>query len=1063
MNKPLSILLLACFAAFAFPQARAQVSQPAFNPGAANLEWKHLSTDHFDIHFYAGDPVLAGSAARYAEEALWGASRLLDYKPRSRYQIWLYLAPTDYVQSNQYPDKIILGGGITELPANSEIVIYDGSALHLHQQVGAKASRMLMDEFFYGGSILNAIQNATLLYEPQWFAEGLPALLGEGWGIEDEMWISSLANEALLDFAIEGDGPIYHTVRKSIWYFIMQQYGTDKLHEVFQMTRLHRSAEEGVERVLGLSLKTLTERWREFLLQRITENGEARESLDDKASRVQFGKGERLIGMAQNPVKPLAAFCLEKKGIQRVVIYDLESGTLTETGIRGGFITDQFIPFPSRNPMAWSADGKHLACVYFNGAEENLAWFDQTAGTYKSAPVRPALDRIYEIAWNHEGTQVAVSGLRTGSVDLFSTIPGGTQFIQLTDDLYDDRCPVWSLDDQQLFFASNRPQPADSIVDFPYHSWTFTQDVYRITFPPAGNEVPVQVTFTPEFSERPVTAPTSFEIIYLTDEAGIPNLKKQNVFLGDSVFVTNVATGIKEASLSETRVLFTAPWRGQLAAYTAAPADFYTEGTVLNTRLRHFMHLERLMLERARKERAMKSIDSLNQVKVTPPQPPQVKVDSARSDSSRKLKYYVFDEEDADSRESERRRKTQRATQQTRTKKEPPAPDFASIVAKGPTTTGAGWTADRLVTRLGFDPVFKLNLGVETHLKDLRGDQRLVIGYRPYLNMRNGDFFANYSFLKHKVDLHAGIERSSRYIDRNEYFFRYNTMGARAGASLPLTRFTALSGGLRYNYLRRYHLDPFSTNPLNGAAHMASASVSLMHDSRSFSGNWVRKGAYLEVNAREAFALTGMEQNFLSFTLDARKYLRMGRHMVLAGRIAGGVSFGPAPQQFFLGGADEWLLARFASAADFPMNQNIGAYHFMEYVTPVRGFNFNARNGTKYVALNAELRIPVYRMMINSLNSRQPYNLELIPFCDFGTAWREGNPLSQRNPISTTIIDEYPLYIEVQTLRSPFVMGFGSGFRFTMFSYSMRCDLAWGVEDYTLQKPLLHLTLGKNF
>jgi hypothetical protein len=91
------------------------------------------------------------------------------------------------------------------------------------------------------------------------------------------------------------------------------------------------------------------------------------------------------------------------------------------------------------------------------------------------------------------------------------------------------------------------------------------------------------------------------------------------------------------------------------------------------------------------------------------------------------------------------------------------------------------------------------------------------------------------------------------------------------------------------------------------------------------------------------------------------------------------------------------------------------------------------------------------------------YNLELIPFFDIGTTWSEGNPLSQKNPIDTEVIDSYPLTITVQTLKSPFIMGFGGGARMMIMGYWTRFDLGWGVDDFTILNPRLHLSLGKSF
>jgi hypothetical protein len=82
--------------------------------------------------------------------------------------------------------------------------------------------------------------------------------------------------------------------------------------------------------------------------------------------------------------------------------------------------------------------------------------------------------------------------------------------------------------------------------------------------------------------------------------------------------------------------------------------------------------------------------------------------------------------------------------------------------------------------------------------------------------------------------------------------------------------------------------------------------------------------------------------------------------------------------------------------------------------------------------------------MLNSLNTNPAYNIELIPFFDIGTTWTQGNPLSQKNPIDTEVINSYPLTITVQTLKSPFLMGFGAGTRLQMFGYSSAGRLGLG-------------------
>ncbi|MEL7341798.1 MAG: hypothetical protein AAGM67_15055, partial [Bacteroidota bacterium] len=117
----------------------------------------------------------------------------------------------------------------------------------------------------------------------------------------------------------------------------------------------------------------------------------------------------------------------------------------------------------------------------------------------------------------------------------------------------------------------------------------------------------------------------------------------------------------------------------------------------------------------------------------------------------------------------------------------------------------------------------------------------------------------------------------------------------------------------------------------------------------------------------------------------------------------------------------------------------------------------------RYIMSTVELRMPLSRMAKSALNSKNLYSLELIPFIDVGTVWVEGNPFSDKNPTDTQILTNGPITVKLQTLKSPFLLGFGTGLRANVIGYSMRFDLAWGLDDGTLRAPMLMTSVGKNF
>lgn len=1022
-------------------------------------DWKSVSSEFFEIHYTSADHGLATLTARYAEEALYDATDFLDYRNRNRFALYLFLSPTEYIQSNRYPEDRIKGSGYTPVNDNSADVLFPGSQAGLRGRIRTAVFRLLLEDYYFGGGVHNTIKNTLLLHLPDWYVEGLTAYYGEGWSFEDDMYMSSLENSHILDFAVEGEGYAQHIVRKSVWHFIAERYGEKKLAEIFYMTRLTHSVESGIIHVLGITLKTLTERWREFVVQRNSDDHQYRDDFLSSSRPLRLEKGQRLLGFSMRPGGKEVAVNILEDGIQTLYLADMERGNLRSTGIKAGYHTNQLEALDLDMPMKWSHDGRFLLAVMYKDGQEQMMFYEADTKKGSFVPYQPRVDRIFDISWSHDNRNAVASALHQGVIDLYLFQPGGNGFKQLTEDIYDDLSPVWSLDDQSIYYASTRDmekapeQPA-------YDVFLNNFDVYRIGLT-AGADTISRVTNSPMFSEFPVSAPNSFELYMVSDRSGVRNLEKINVFLGDSLYVTNMSQGFDRVEFGDSALVFTTPKKGARTLYFSSRDALFGEHVLINTRTRMEVDKEYLLRMRKRSEAENKAADTAMTV------PDTVVPDTARAetDTTKKapVRYYIFDDGGEDTPRPARNRRDHLRDKALQSKaNEPERPDF-NLTEVGRPGNSKGWVTDYVTTAFSYDPMFKLNMRLEVGLQQGSGDYRLNLGFRPYIDFRSGDFYADFHDLRGKIDWHYGLEQNSRYLNREEFLLRYRSNTARVGMSLPLSRYLSVGAEAHASLLHRKDLDPLIPVGLDTNAFMAGIRLNLTYDHTEKYKTYVKRGEWVSLDLSQSGNLAGFQQNFISGSADFRKYTPLPGHMVLATRLTGGGSFGPNPRQYFMGGVDEWLFSRFTNPDDFPIAGEISGYRYMEYLTPIRGFRFNARNGTKYMAANFELRIPVSRMTLRSLNSNPLYNMELIPFFDIGTTWRQGNPFSQKNPIDTEAINQYPLYITIQTLKSPFLMGFGSGIRLMIFGYSVRTDIAWGVEDYTILSPRLHLSLGKNF
>ncbi|HSG67800.1 MAG TPA: hypothetical protein VK994_03775, partial [Bacteroidales bacterium] len=144
---------------------------------------------------------------------------------------------------------------------------------------------------------------------------------------------------------------------------------------------------------------------------------------------------------------------------------------------------------------------------------------------------------------------------------------------------------------------------------------------------------------------------------------------------------------------------------------------------------------------------------------------------------------------------------------------------------------------------------------------------------------------------------------------------------------------------------------------------------------------------------------------------------------------------------------------------DYSMN-----WAFQTLATNMRGFHQNIRNGNNFALLNSELRWPVFRYFYNRpIKSDFLNNFQVVSFADIGTAWTSWDPYSEENSLYTQYIYSGSLLIRVEQQRDPIVGGFGFGLRSRILGYFMRGDIAWGVEDGRVYKPVFYFSLSLDF
>jgi hypothetical protein len=1047
----------------------AQAESPFANPES----WKKVSTDYFDVYFSGNDQEGARQTARYAEIARYEIGTLFDFKPDQKYTLIYASHPVKFMQTNlrigtrdKNPSKFLMPRGWGQ-------VIFPGTNGDWFKETKRAVTKLIIEEFAHGDRMSTAIQSQMLFYNALWFKEGLEEYVGYGWTFEDEMWISSILNEDLLDLAQEGNGRLNKIVRKSIWHYIVHEYGEQKISEILYLVNISHSIESGVISVLGITLRTLTSRWREYITMNYSNQKKSRVSLSQlpEASHIPIKEGYELIGSTYNENEDVFALYLHKNGRQTVFTFDEGSNKLSSTLIESGFTTNESPWFSFQVPMVWNHASNTLLTTAFVKGEYSLAYYDLIRKEASYTAIPQEIENISHLSWSHDDRKIVLSALTGSQVEIYTLTSGSTDFERLTNDSYDDLHPEWSMDDRSIFFSSNRRMDiSDSMVQDIFRN---TLDLYVMN---ARADSIVQLTETPYINETNPMPISSFELKYLSDEVGLLNLSIINVFKRTVEPISNLAQGAFSFWASERNVILQTPDNGQNGLYLVSPSAFIPIETPEPTLLRFEMTEK---IQRKEKRLAlMFSPPRIDSAKTEKKEPEK----EEKPEKKKPVRYYIFDEEEEpyEIRRSKREKTKKSESLPLTVSKvfgELPRPTVESVEISGVTQAPKVWKTDYVGLGFNFDPIANLGLELTAGFSDLFNNHKVEVEVQPFFNLRNTFSRVRYSYLKNKLDLWGEARYNTRFFREPNAFntdsmvFRFNHLQLMGGARYPLSSFASIEAGLGYFFLDRKDLQTIHTRLLDDRDHLVGARITFNFDNVKEKEGFQYQGVAVNAGVESYYSFQQNNFAFHRARLQATAYTEVANKIVLAGRLGASFNLPRSLPQYYLGGVDD----RVHPPIVFPNDQanntirnnsidtSLHSFQFIDFVQNLHGFRPNTRDGSRFIIANLELRIPLSRLLRYNLSTSPLYKLEIIPFIDAGTVWVEGNPFSKKEPTDTQIISTGVLTVKLQTLKSPFLIGFGSGVRTNILGWSLRMDLAWGVDDYNIQRPMLTTSVGKNF
>ncbi|MCB2409935.1 hypothetical protein [Hymenobacter lucidus] len=1069
--KHLSLLmaLSAALVLSAGDAAQAQTAQEPF--GRVRIQykdfnWQQLSTQNFNIYFYAGGEITARRAAEYAEKELQRITALIGYYPYSKTTIMLYNSVGDLRQSNVGLDTDkYQTGGETELLRMSKVQLaFQGQQTTFKRDLSFQITRVLLNDMMYGGSLKEVIQSSYLLQLPDWFVSGASAYAAEGWSVQVDDYMRDMTQK------VDSNRPAQFFVRnpelagQSIWNYIAERYGYTTIQNILNLTRITRDVEVGISSSLNVPYKVFLKDWIAYYRQ-LNAQPQTPFVLPEEARQLTRSNRKNIL-YSQPVLSPNGqrlAYVSNERGRYQVTVVNRD-GSKRRTVHRGGFKSpDQQVE--TRLPvLAWRSNSQMAVAEEYRGSmtlrsvsadagPTNFVFrlVDDLFGRSGSTVFKP-FSQVLDLSYSPDGKSLVFSGVRDGQNDLYLLRAGSRTPEKLTNDVFDDVQPVFLPGGGGIVFSSNRWLDSAGTAKGNFGSVVNNYDLFLYHLD--GRAQPMEMLVSTISNEGRPRVVSDDEILFLGEESGISSIYRYSFKTKQHVPVSSFQPNIENFD------------------YNAATGAL---GFVAADKSRDFMYLyptyalpENLILYKTARQETLEDRSRAPQKAAVQPaksvaaEPQDNPTAPRKSDAPINTSDYQFEEDVPSRANAPRRKRTDVAALPTA----PPADAFAVV---GPYKYDKRFSIDNVVSSLYADPLLGVGLIGQANMTDLFEDHRIKAGIFALTDLRTSNIYAEYTNLRKRYDWSVGYQKQAYFFDTETQRQRFGRHEVSPTIAYPLSHNLSVRGGPRFVNVSRTVITQFTTDDdLN--RNYIGVSGELVFDNSISTGVNMMEGTRMKIGVLKLNGIDDGAQNFGKVYIDLRHYQKIHRQIIWANRASFGSFFGTAAQTFRLGGMDNWVLnTRYDDARLTPLTPNMSdptQVFYQQFVTNLRGFDYSKRSGPRYVLFNSELRVPIIQYL-----SRKPIysgffrNLQLTTFTDAGSAYSGSNPFNENNSFNTQVKGGAgnSFTATVVNFRNPLLIGYGFGMRTTLLGFYGKADIAWGQEDYVQKGPKFYFTLGYDF
>jgi len=482
-----------------------------------DFDWHVLKTEHFNIYFYPGMQEIAEIGAAAAESSYTELSVRFNHTLSRRVPLIFYSSHLLFQQTNITPGFIPEGvGGFFEF-IKGRVVIPSNGSMHqfrrvirhemVHVFMTSKLNRIMKDRGDY-----------THPGPPLWFIEGLA-----------EYWSTSVLDpqskmilrDAVLNnyfvpltemYRINGTYLMYKE-GESLLTFIAKEYGPEKLLLILENLWRYENFAEVLEFILGDPVEEISRNWHFWLKKQFYPLLEE-ETLPQPTTEMITEKGVNLspaVYVLDGQIR--VAFVSNRIGYTNIYSKPIDARPKSDPKLLIEGERDQQYEAFHFMESELSVSGENiLAFVTKSGEQDALHLWDLAEEKRIKSITFGNLIGISSPHWNAGGSKIVFSGMAfSGKVDLYIYDTDSGHLVRLTQDFYNDRSPVFSPDEEYIYFSSDRTN---------YGEAGYT-NIFRYHLENGDIEY---VTHEKSHDSNPAMSPDGRQLAFISDRGGTNNI-----------------------------------------------------------------------------------------------------------------------------------------------------------------------------------------------------------------------------------------------------------------------------------------------------------------------------------------------------------------------------------------------------------------------------------------------------------------------------------------------------------------------------------------------------------